>query len=136
MFDSIFQKVKKLGLEDRVIFTNFVDEADKPALIKGAKLFVLPSFWEGFGLDVLNAMACGVPVVVSDVGSLPEVIGDAGVMVDPKDTESIARGMEEVLLAPVTKYNSMVNKGLTQAKKFSWEKTARETLKIITNVQR
>jgi glycosyltransferase involved in cell wall biosynthesis len=134
MFDSIFQKVKKLGLEDNIIFTDFVDEADKAGLIKGAKLFVLPSFWEGFGLDVLNAIASGVPVVASNVGSLPEVVGEAGVLVDPHDPESIAKGMKEVLLAPVTKYNSMVEKGLAQAKKFSWEKTARETLKIISNI--
>jgi glycosyltransferase involved in cell wall biosynthesis len=135
MFDSIFQKVKELGLEDQIIFTDFVNEADKPALIKGAKLFVLPSFWEGFGLDVLNAMACGVPVVASNVGSLPEVVGNAGILVDPKDTASIVQGMREVLLAPNTKYNSMVEMGLAQAKKFSWEKTARETLRVITHVQ-
>ena len=134
MFDSIFKKVKESGMEDQIIFTDFVNEADKPVLIKGARLFVLPSFWEGFGLDALNAMACGVPVVASNVGSLPEVVGDAGVLIDPKESQSIAQGMKEVLLAPVTKYNSMVNRGLSQAKKFSWEKTARETLKIITNV--
>ncbi|HUC95128.1 MAG TPA: glycosyltransferase family 1 protein [Candidatus Saccharimonadales bacterium] len=134
LYEPIFKKVKDLGLEDDVIFTDFVDEEDKPALIKGAKVFVLPSFWEGFGLDVLAAMACGVPVVVSKVGSLPEVAGDAGILVDPKSVESIAGGIKEVLLAPITKYNSMVGKGLAQAKKFSWEKTARETLKIITNI--
>jgi glycosyltransferase involved in cell wall biosynthesis len=130
LYEPIFEKVKKLGLENEIIFTDFVSEADKPALIKGAKLFVLPSFWEGFGLDVLNAMACGVPVVTSNVGSLPEVVGEAGVMVNPNDAESITQGLKEVLLAPVTKYNSMVERGLVQARKFSWEKTARETLKI------
>ena len=134
MFETIFEKVKELGLEDQIRFTDFVDEADKPALIRGAKLFILPSFWEGFGLDVLNAMACGVPVVASNIGSLPEVVGEAGVLVDPHDPESIARGMKEVLLAPNTKYNSMIERGLKQAKKFSWEKTARETLRIITDV--
>ena len=135
LYESIFQKVKELSLEDRIIFTDYVSEADKPGLIKGARLFVLASFWEGFGLDVLNAMACGVPVVASNTGSLPEVVGDAGVMVNPNDTESIAQGMKEVLLAPVTKYNGMVEKGLAQAKKFSWEKTARETLRVITNLK-
>jgi glycosyltransferase involved in cell wall biosynthesis len=134
MFESIFEKVKKLGLTDKIIFTDFIDEKDKPALIAGAKVFVLPSFWEGFGLDALNAMACGVPIVASNVGSLPEVVGDAGVLVDPKDVESIANGINEVLLADESKYNSYKAKGLAQAKKFSWEKTARETLKLITNV--
>ena len=134
MFDSIYRKVKELGLEDKIIFTDFVSEEDKPALIKGARLFVLPSFWEGFGLDVLNAMASGVPVVASNTGSLPEVVGEAGVMVDPNSIDSITEGMKEVLLSPVTKYNSFIERGLRQAKKFSWEKTARETLRIITNV--
>jgi glycosyltransferase involved in cell wall biosynthesis len=136
MFDSIFRKVRELNLEEKVIFTDYVSEEDKPALIKGAKLFVLSSFWEGFGLDVLNAMASGVPVVASNVGSLPEVVGSAGILIDPKSVESIANGMEEVLLAPVSKYNSLVEAGLVQAKKFSWEKTARETLRIITNYER
>jgi glycosyltransferase involved in cell wall biosynthesis len=134
MFESIFQKVKELDLSNRVIFTDFVDEENKPALIKGAKLFVLPSFWEGFGLDALNAMACGVPVIVSNVGSLPEVVGEAGIQIDPKNVESISKAMKEMLLAPEAKYNSMVERGIAQAKKFSWEKTARETLKIITNI--
>lgn len=132
MYEPIFEKVKKLNLEDDVIFTDFVDEKDKPALIKGAKVFVLPSFWEGFGLDVLNAMASGVPVVASNVGSLPEVVGDAGILVDPERVDSIAEGIKEVLLAPVAKYNSMVSQGLSQAGKFSWEKTARQTLEVIT----
>ncbi len=132
MFESIFEKVKKLGLEDKVTFTDFVSEEDKPALIAGAKVFVLPSFWEGFGLDVLNAMASGVPVVASNVGSLPEVVGDAGILIDPNNIESIALGIKEVLLASETKYNNMKEKGIAQAKKFSWEKTARETLRVLT----
>ena len=133
MFDSIFGKVKSLGLEDRVVFTDFIPEEEKPALIKGAKTLILPSFWEGFGLDPLNAIASGVPVIVSNVGSLPEVVGEAGILVDPNSTTSIAEGINKVLSANKTDYNSIIEKGLSQAKKFSWEKTARETLKIITS---
>lgn len=136
MYESIFAKTRELGLTDKVIFTDFVPEADKPALIAGAKVFVLPSFWEGFGLDVLNAMACGVPVVVSDVGSLPEVAGEAGVYVDPKNPESIAEGIKKVLTATKSQYNSMRQKGIEQAGKFSWEKTAAQTLEILKNVYR
>lgn len=136
MFDSIFEKVKELGLENKVIFTDFVPEVDKPALIRGAKIFVLPSFWEGFGLDALNAMACGVPVVASKVGSLPEVLGDSGVMINPHNVDDIADGINRVLSMNKLEYNSMIQKGLSQAKNFSWEKTARETLKIIENVHR
>jgi glycosyltransferase involved in cell wall biosynthesis len=134
MFDSIFQRVKELGLEEKVIFTDFVSEEDKPGLIKGAKVFVLPSFWEGFGLDVLNAMASGVPVVASNVGSLPEVVGRAGVLVNPNSVDSIAKGINHVLSMSILEYNSMVKKGLAQAKEFSWKKTARQTLEIIENV--
>lgn len=136
MYESIFKKVEELGLKDRVIFTDFIPEEDKPGLIKGAKLFVLPSFWEGFGLDALNAMASGVPVVASDVGSLPEVVGTAGVLVDPNSIDSIAEGIGSVLSMSELEYNSTVVKGVTQAKKFSWEETAKKTLEIIENVHR
>lgn len=131
MYESIFQKVKELSLEDKVIFTDFVLEADKPGLIKGAKVFALPSFWEGFGLDILNAMAVGVPVVASNVGSIPEVVGEAGILVDPKSIKSIADGIGKVLSAPKEKYNNIVTLGLVQAKKFSWEKTAKETMRVL-----
>lgn len=131
MFGPIFQKVKDLNIEDSVVFTDFVPEEDKAGLIKGAKVFVLPSFWEGFGLDALNAMAAGVPVVVSNIGSLPEVVGDAGILVDPKSIESITTGIDKVISAPKEKYNSIAKLGLMQAKKFSWDKTAKETLKVL-----
>jgi glycosyltransferase involved in cell wall biosynthesis len=131
MFGSIYKKVEELGLSDRIVFTDFVSEEDKPAIIAGAKVFVLPSFWEGFGLDALNAMASGVPVVASDVGSIPEVVGDVGILVNPKDVNSIAEGITRVLSMTKLEYNSTVEKGVLQAKKFSWEKTARETLKIL-----
>jgi glycosyltransferase involved in cell wall biosynthesis len=84
---------------------------------------------------VVSAMACGVPVVVSDVGSLPEVVGEAGVPVDPYNINSIAKGISEVLLASEKKYNSLVQGGLAQAQKFSWEKTARETLTVLEKLK-
>ena len=135
MYDSIFQKVKNLDLEEDIIFTGFVDEKDKPALFKGAKLFVLPSFWEGFGLDVLNSLACGTPVVVSNAGSLPEVAGNSGIYINPNDSSDIAEGIDKVLSMSNLEYNKIVQEGLAQAKKFSWEKTARETLKILEEIK-
>lgn len=134
MYESIYKKVEEAGLMEKVIFTDFVPETDKPGLIKGAKVFVLPSFWEGFGLDAVNAMASGVPVVASNIGSLPEVVGDAGILVDPKNTKSIADGILKVLLAGGAQYNSMVAVGLAQAKKFSWEATAKATLKVFESL--
>ena len=136
LYESIFEKVKKLGLEGKVVFTDFIPEKDKPALIAGAKVFCLPSFHEGFGLDVLNAMACGIPAVVSNKGSLPEVGGDAGVYVNPDSSESIAEGLNKVLSMDNIEYNKLVTKGLEQVKKFSWEKTALTTLKGLENVSR
>lgn len=127
LFDSIFEKVKELGLENFVIFTDFVPEDDKPGLLAGAKVFVSPSFWEGFGLHVLEAMAVGTPVVVSKIGSLPEVVGDAGILVDPYNPQDIANGIKEALRG----YDRLSSAGLLQAKKFSWEKTARRTLSIL-----
>jgi glycosyltransferase involved in cell wall biosynthesis len=135
LYESIFDRVKALNLTGDVIFTDFVPEEDKAPLIKGAKVFVLPSFWEGFGLDVLNAMACGVPVVVSGVGSLPEVAGEAGIVVNPYKPASIAGGIAKVLSMSDLEYNKLIEKGLKQVKKFSWEKTARETIEIIERVK-
>ena len=131
MYKSIFKKTKDLGLDGRVIFTDFVPEEDKPALIAGSRVFVLPSFWEGFGLDALSAMACGVPVVVSNVGSLPEVVGEAGILIDPNNPSEIAKGIIKVLSLDKEEQRKLLEKGIKQAKKFSWEKTARETVKIL-----
>lgn len=134
-YESIFQKVKDLGLTDHIIFTDFIPESEKPALIAGAKLLALPSFWEGFGLDVLNAQASGIPVVVSNKGSLPEVSGDAGVIVDPYSPQSIAQGMKKVLTLNDLEYNKLVKAGLENVKGFSWRKTALETIKILEEVK-
>jgi glycosyltransferase involved in cell wall biosynthesis len=136
LFESIFEKAEKLGLNGKIVFTDFVPEKDKPALIRGAKVFVMPSFWEGFGLDPLYAMACGIPVVAANVGSLPEVVGNAGILVDPDKVKSISDGIDEVLSASPKKYNRIVAAGLLQVKEFSWEKCAKETLEVLENVSR
>lgn len=131
LFDSIFEKVEKLGLTEKVIFTDFIDEKEKPVLLSGAKLFVLPSFFEGFGLTALEAMASGIPIVASKVGSIPEVVGDAGILVDPKSSDEIAGGISSVLKMDKKEYNRMVSEGLAQAKKFDWEDTAKKTLEVL-----
>lgn len=130
LFDQIFAKVKALGLEDRVIFTGFVDENEKPILMTHASAFVLPSLYEGFGIPVLEAMACGTPVVISRIASLPEVAGPAGIYVDPLDVESIASGLHTAL-GP--KSSEFVKKGLKRVQSFSWETCAKQTLDVILN---
>lgn len=134
LFESIYKKVEELNLKDRVVFTDYVLEKDKPALIAGAKVFVLPSFWEGFGMDVLNALSCGTPVVVSRIASLPEVAGDAGVYIDPKSSKSIAGGLKKVISLNNVEYNILIKKGFKQVKMYSWGKSALETLDLLEKV--
>ncbi len=132
LYEDIFAEVKKLGLEDKVIFTGYVDEKDKVALIRGAKAFLLPSFWEGFGLDVLSSMASGIPVVISKSGSLPEVGGTAAIYVDPHNVDSIADGMNKVLEMKDLEYDNLVKRLLEQTRKFSWDNTAIDTMNALT----
>ncbi|QQG47105.1 MAG: glycosyltransferase family 4 protein [Candidatus Woesebacteria bacterium] len=134
LFESIFHKAKELNLENRVIFTGFVDEKDKPSLIGSAKIFCLPSFWEGFGLDVLNALASGVPCIISDRGSLPEVGGLVALYADPQNTDSIAYNLKKVLSMKKVEYNKLSRNSAKWAQKFDWEKTANKTLKILESI--
>lgn len=134
LYESIFKKVKKLKLEERVIFTDYIKEEQKAPLLKGARAFVLPSFWEGFGIDVLSAFAVGTPVIISDVGSLPEVGGNAAIYINPRSPDSIAKAIAYVLDLSPKEYNNLVQKGLSQLSHFSWEKTARETVSIMNKV--
>jgi len=113
--------------EGHVRFTGFVDEADKPALYRGAVAFIFPSRYEGFGLPPLEALACGTPVVGSDTSSLPEVIGDAGVLLPPDGAEGMADAL--VRLATDADFRAELSRrALAQAARFSWERAARETL--------
>lgn len=134
MYEDLFKIVNELGLEKKVIFTDFFPEADKFALRAGAKLFVQPSFTEGFGIDSLSSLALGVPVVYAKVGSLPEVMGDAGIAIDPYNVKSIAAGINKVLNMDKNEYNKLKKLGVAQANKFSWKKCAEETLQILKNV--
>jgi len=128
-YKDIFRLVRKSKLEERVVFTGYVPDSDLPALYSSASLFVYPSFYEGFGLPPLEAMACGIPVIVSHTTSLPEVVGDAGIYVDPFDIEQISFSIDTVL-SDTRLCQTLREKGLKRAKLFSWEKTARETLKL------
>ena len=125
LYEKIFQLTRDLKLEGKIAFIGFVAESEKPVLMSQAAAFVMPSFYEGFGIPVLEAMACGTPVVVSNIASLPEVAGNAGIYVDPYDIDSIGRGIMEAI-GP--ERSRRVNKGLKRVKLFSWAKTARQTL--------
>ncbi|MCJ7792859.1 MAG: glycosyltransferase family 4 protein [Candidatus Marinimicrobia bacterium] len=130
LYEEIFTKVKQMDLEKRVVFTGFVPNEDLAAFYEKAQCFVLVSFYEGFGLPVLEAMSYGCPVVASKVSSLPEVVGEAGILVDPNKPKEIARGIEKA----IKNREELIKKGYQQAKKFSWEKCAQETLKVLEEV--
>lgn len=129
----LYDLVGTLGLEGRARFIGAVPDEDLPHLYSMAKLFVFPSLQEGFGLPPLEAMACGTPVVSSDSTSLPEVVGDAAVLVDPADTGSIKDGMEKVLASPSLR-SELKEKGLMRVKQFSWRVAAEKTLKVYEEV--
>lgn len=130
LYDSIFRTVSKLGIEKRVIFTGFVPDEELPYLLNGAKLFVFPSLYEGFGMPVVEAMACGTPVLTSNVGSLPEVLDNCGLIADPYSIDSIALGIVKGL----KRSSYYTEKGLKRAKLFSWEKSAKEVIKIVNSL--
>lgn len=135
MYDTIFGLVQKYGLEKNVIFTGYVDEADVPILLCGAHFFTFPSLYEGFGIPPLEAMACGIPVIASDVSSLPEVLGDAGILVPPKDAERLKEAML-LLLSDESMRQRCTEAGLLQAKKFTWEKSAEKLVGIYRKLYR
>jgi glycosyltransferase involved in cell wall biosynthesis len=132
-YDEIFAQVRKLGLAGRVVFTGYVPADDLPALLSGALAFVFPSLYEGFGFPVLEAMACGTPVVSSTAASLPEVTGDAAIQVDPLDIDALAQAMVRIALEPGLRHE-LVTRGFEQIEHFSWRRCARETLNVLENV--
>lgn len=132
-YKNIFNKIDELNLNKDVIFTGYIPDEDLPALYNAADLFVYPSIYEGFGLPPLEAMACGTPVITSNVSSLPEVVGDAGIMVDPYNMDELSNKITEVLSNNKLK-EELSQKGLERAKLFSWEKCARETLEVFEEV--
>lgn len=129
LFHEVFALVEELGLQERVRFLGRVSSEDLLGLYNGAQLLVHPAFYEGFGLPPLEAMACGTPVVVSNTSSLPEVVGDAALLVDPTDVDGMAVAIWRLLSDQVLR-RQMIDKGLMRARRFSWKKAALETLDI------
>lgn len=128
-YEGLFKLVKKLGLKEKVIFTGYVQDEDAPYLYNGADLFVFPSLYEGFGLPPLEAMACGKPVISSDTSSLPEVIGEAGILLPPDNNKLWVEAIKKVLTNQKIR-QEMIKNSLLQAAKFSWRSTAEKTLKV------
>jgi glycosyltransferase involved in cell wall biosynthesis len=124
---------RRLGLAESVRFLGHVPQADLPALYSAADLFVFPSLYEGFGLPALEALACGTPVVASNVSALPEVVGDAALQVSPLDVEALADAMDRLLRDDRLRAD-LRERGLQRAAQFSWEKAARQTAEVYRRV--
>jgi len=133
MFDSIFQEVKRLGVESNVHFTGYVPDGSKPGLMAGAMFFCFPSLYEGFGLPPLEAMSCGTPVMVSNAGPLPEVTGGAGLLADPYSVGAISDAMEKLFLDDELRLE-LRDKGLKQAARFDWDIFSEELFGFYKNL--
>lgn len=132
-YDQTIALIASLGLQDSIVVKNYVDDSVVSELYSAADAFVFPSYYEGFGLPVIEAMQCGCPCVVSNVSSLKELFSGAALMVDPDSIESIAGAIDKLLSDPLLreKYREL---GFAKAKEFSWEKTAKDTLRVYESV--
>lgn len=135
LYDQTLRTLEESGVKDSVVLTGYVPEADLPALYTGALCFVYPSYFEGFGLPPLEAMKCGAPVIVGNRTSLPEVVGDAALAVDPFDTDAIAEAIK-LLMNNSQLREELSVKGQKRAAAFDWQETARKTLMVYEEVAR
>ncbi|MCC6176585.1 MAG: glycosyltransferase family 4 protein [Chloroflexi bacterium] len=132
-YESIFGLVHELGIEAYVRFPGFVPAAEQALWYSSAAVFAYPSLYEGFGLPLLEAMACGVPVIASRSSSLPEVVGDAGILVDPSDVEGLTDALAR-LLEGTEQRQAVARAGLARSGQFSWHRTAAETVQVYREV--
>jgi len=132
---SLKRMVDELRIQDRVLFPGFVPDEHLPLLMNGARGLCFPSLYEGFGLPVLEAMACGCPVITANVSSLPEIAGNAALLVDPNDVDKISQAMER-LLHDDALYDELKAKGIARAEGFSWEQAAEELLDLLIATDR
>lgn len=130
LYDDLFARVQRLGLEERVIFPGYIAAEDKAALLSGATAFVFPSLYEGFGFPVLEAQVCGCPVLTSTTSSLPEVAGDAALLVDPTNVEAIACAMQRFINDPGLR-KRLADMGFANVRRFSWDACAQSVLSAI-----
>jgi glycosyltransferase involved in cell wall biosynthesis len=132
-FESTLRDIRRRNEGIKITLAGYLSDSEILSLYEEADVFVYPSLYEGFGLPVLEAMACGCPVIASNVSSLPEVVGEAGTLVDPYDVDALAQAISTVLQADGLK-REMSRKGIAQAQKFSWEKAGAELLAVCREV--
>ena len=129
LYESIFKTVEALGISRYITFTGYISIEDKSALYKNASLFVYPSLYEGFGIPILEAMSSGVPVICSNTSSMPEVAGDAALLIRPDEPIPIAEAMHSMLTSTDLR-EEKIRLGYLQAEKFSWDKSAEKLMTI------
>lgn len=129
MYDQTLRLVQELGIADKVHFTGYVDQPDLPRVYNLAQMAVYPSTYEGFGFPVLEAMACGTPVITTDVSSMPEITGEAGVLVPPGNIPALAQAIQRLLSDPLERQHRAAL-GIARAANFTWERTAIQTLAV------
>jgi glycosyltransferase involved in cell wall biosynthesis len=127
MYESLYSQVEQLGIGDRVRFQGYVPSDELPLWYNAATCFVYPSLYEGFGLPPLEAMACGTPVLSSNAASLPEVVGNAGLLLDPLDEKAWADALARILDTPGLR-TELAEKGQHRARRFTWQRAAEETI--------
>ncbi|HET6465831.1 MAG TPA: glycosyltransferase family 1 protein [Nitrospiria bacterium] len=133
LMEDLDEEIKRHRIASSTILTGYVSKAHLPSLYSGATVFVYPSLYEGFGLPPLEAMACGAPVITSDVSSLPEVVGPAGVLVAPRDVKRLKDEMERVI--EDSSHRALLSKlGLERSRQFTWEACARQTVDVYNRV--
>jgi glycosyltransferase involved in cell wall biosynthesis len=132
-FQEIFNLIDRLHLKGKVLFTGYIPAEDLPLVYNLARIFVYPSFYEGFGFPPLEAMACGVPVITTAVSAMLDYVGDAGILVPPNDEHALARALEN-LYSEIPLQQRLIQVGPQRAAEFTWERTARETMKVYEKV--
>ncbi len=132
--EEVFEKIRALGLENEVITTGYVPPEDRPLLLSGAEVFLFPSFFEGFGMPVVEAQACGTPVITSNATSLPEAAGEAAILVDPKSVEELRQALEKVLSSPRLR-EELRKRGVENAKRFSWSSSASKIISVFDSLR-
>ena len=132
--ENILKLIKDLNLQDDVIFTGYIPEEELPLWYNASDVLVYPCEYAGFGLPPLEAMACGTPVVTSNTTSLPEVVGDAGIMIEPHDIDSLAINLYDLLTQDDLR-NDLIRKGLKRSQIFNWDRAANETYDIYNSIE-
>jgi glycosyltransferase involved in cell wall biosynthesis len=133
MVENIIRQTRLFNISDKVHFTGYIEQNDLPVIYNLADVFIYPSIYEGFGLPVLEALACGTPVISSNVSSMPEIVGDAGVLIAPNNSQALAQSLLELINDPVARQRLSI-KGRERAATFSWESTAEKTIAVYRHV--